>query len=654
MSNYQAQNNAIDPEAASKRRRKLWLASGVAGLTGVVSIAAVGFTGAGAGARDLAWNTAQITKNGEQVADDPGAGRVGGWEANHRGDSDGNRDDRNRGKKRHGKEVPCNTDQLIQAIVYANSNQGGVLKLAKDCTYTLTRSDKHGNGLPIIKEPITLAGYNTKIVRDSQADFFRILNVGRGGHLKVEGLTIKGGKTLEGERGANTPEAVWSRFSNSVAAGEAAKAGKPFLPLLQAEPGAAARGTDAARAAEGAPAGRVAAATDAAPAPVWTDRAPAGRSATEGAPAIDAAPAAGWTDRAPAADKASAAEGAPADRLAPAGRAAPATDAAPAPVWTDRAPAADKAPAGGWGDKAPAAKKEKPKVLRHDRSSDGAGVLVQAGGTAEFEKSYLEHNLAGGVGGGLANFGKTSLYHTTVANNDAFHYGGGIFNAGVLRVSSSRVMDNGAAIGGGGIANGAAFVDRKDIEPGYVTVEKAEVTGNEVLGFGGGLFDIGGETTVKQSIVARNLALLAGGGIAAVEGSNLYLKEMEVADNTTIGDGGGLALALGAIANVDKSKVRDNKAGVFGGGVFNLLSAVTFRNSSVSGNLAGISGGGIFNVAGSVDLTATKVTKNRSTLEPGGVFSALGKVTVDNKSAVKGNDPTNCKGSVDRIENCFG
>lgn len=590
MSNYQAQNNAIDPEAASKRRRKLWLASGVAGLTGVVSIAAVGFTGAGAGARDLAWNTAQITKNGEQVADDPGAGRVGGWEANHRGDSDGNRDDRNRGKKRHGKEVPCNTDQLIQAIVYANSNQGGVLKLAKDCTYTLTRSDKHGNGLPIIKEPITLAGYNTKIVRDSQADFFRILNVGRGGHLKVEGLTIKGGKTLEGERGANTPEAVWSRFSNSVAAGEAAKAGKPFLPLLQAEAGAAARGTDAARAAEGAPAGRVAAATD----------------------------------------------------------------AAPAPVWTDRAPAADKAPAGGWGDKAPAAKKEKPKVLRHDRSSDGAGVLVQAGGTAEFEKSYLEHNLAGGVGGGLANFGKTSLYHTTVANNDAFHYGGGIFNAGVLRVSSSRVMDNGAAIGGGGIANGAAFVDRKDIEPGYVTVEKAEVTGNEVLGFGGGLFDIGGETTVKQSIVARNLALLAGGGIAAVEGSNLYLKEMEVADNTTIGDGGGLALALGAIANVDKSKVRDNKAGVFGGGVFNLLSAVTFRNSSVSGNLAGISGGGIFNVAGSVDLTATKVTKNRSTLEPGGVFSALGKVTVDNKSAVKGNDPTNCKGSVDRIENCFG
>ncbi len=215
-------------------------------------------------------------------------------------------------------------------------------------------------------------------------------------------------------------------------------------------------------------------------------------------------------------------------------------------------------------------------------------------------------------------------------------------------------MQNGATVGGGGIANGAAFLDREDIKAGMVSVEKAEVTGNDTLGFGGGLFDLGGDMTVKQSIVARNLALLAGGGIGAAERGSLYLQEAQLVDNGTVGDGGGMALALGVIANVDKSHITDSKAGVFGGGVFNLLSAVTFRDSSISGNIAGFSGAGIFNVLGDVDLTASKVTENRSTFKPGGVFSALGKVTVDNKSAIKGNDPTNCQGSPEPIENCFG
>ena len=90
-------------------------------------------------------------------------------------------DDKDKDKDKdheRGKEVPCDTDKLIQAIVFANNKHGGVLELAKGCTYNLTRNDYEGNGLPVITERITLKGEHTTISREATADYFRILNVG--------------------------------------------------------------------------------------------------------------------------------------------------------------------------------------------------------------------------------------------------------------------------------------------------------------------------------------------------------------------------------------------------------------------------------------------------------------------------------------------
>ncbi|WP_018252119.1 hypothetical protein [Salinispora mooreana] len=555
MSNYQAQNNAVNPGAASKRRRKLWLTSGVAGLTGVVSIAAVGLTGVGAGAQDLARSAAQIAKSGDQGADAGREGREGGWDGNREGGWDGNReggwdgkrDEGNRGKKERGKEVPCKTDKLIQAIIYANNNQGGVLELAKDCTYTLTRSDNEGNGLPIIQERIALHGDNTKIVRNDQADNFRILNVGRSGHLKVRDLVIKGGKVgplvtdipLDG----GTVPGVMPSFSISA---EVPQSGNPDVMPRYAESAAllTASPVDATKAAK-----------------------------------------------------------------------------------TDHFE---------W------------------RSNDGGGVLVQDGGTAEFEKTILVDNQAGGVGGGIANFGKADLYHTTADQNTSLRYGGGIFNAGVLKISKSKVTTNNAISAGGGIANGAKFdADRRDINGGTVRIEKTEIFDNATFGPGGGLSDVGGDTMIDRSQIKRNVANETGGGISAVDRSNLYLKETELLDNIANVVGGGLDLRDGAVANVVKSEIKKNRS-VRGGGVSNHRSMVTFRGSMISDNYAGSRAGGVYNVRGEVELSNSKVSHNRSTFAPGGVFNERGEVTVDNKSAIKGNAPTNCEGSPDPIENCFG
>ncbi|MFI7550027.1 hypothetical protein ACIBQ2_09780 [Micromonospora sediminimaris] len=556
MSNYVAKNNASESEATPKRRRKLWLASGVAGLTGVVSIAAVGVaTGAGAvGTDGLRWSTAQqVSRDGDQNAVAP-EGHKGKKEdradnaADERARHDQKRDDQ---KRDHGKDVPCDSDKLIQALVFANENHGGVLNLAKGCTYSLTRSDAGDgtgpNGLPVITENVVLKGHDTKIVRDATAEEFRILNVGRGGNLTVKGLTIKNGQTSALPVNGDTPEAVWSRFSNSVEATKAAEAKKEYLPLLHAKPKGIALKAKAASA---------------------------------------------------------------------------------------------------------------PSVLVDPESNDGGGVLVQPGGTASFEETHIVANQAGGVGGGLANFGKASLYHTTVADNTAFLYGGGIFNAGVLRVAESTVKNNDAIIGGGGIANGAAFIFRTDIDGGTAWIEKTEVVGNEVLGFGGGVLDIEGNTTVRYSKVIGNTAVLAGGGVtAAGDDSTLELAHVEVAKNTTVGVGGGLALGFGAIANVEETKIVENKAGFFGGGVFNGTGEATFRHSEISGNRAvgplGV-GGGIFTVAGVIDLEKTKVAHNFATLTAGGVFSFLGEVNVDDKSAITANKPTNCAGTFTPIPNCFG
>ncbi|WP_422735864.1 hypothetical protein ACN263_19780 [Micromonospora sp. WMMD729] len=547
MSNYLT-NNEASGRATAKRRRKLWLASGVAGLTGVISIAAVGVAGS-AGAVGLNWNTAQVSKDGDQHGDE---GRD--WDKDR---------DKDKGKDRdkdheRGKEVPCDTDKLIQAIVFANNKHGGVLELAKGCTYNLSRNDFQGNGLPVITENITLKGEHTTIAREATADYFRIFNVGAGGHLTIKGLTVKGGQTLELFT-AVEPAAVWASYSDSEAIAAQVKAGTPLEQALTARQANPKAGLKAA--------------------PKVTPKA--------------------------------------------------ATKAAPGAVTP---------------------------LVEYPDDNDGAGILVQPGGSAEIIESEVVLNQSGGNGGGVANFGTTKIWHSTVAGNTAFFFGGGVFNAGLLKVEESKIKDNTAIIGGGGISNGAAPIFTDDVDGGTVELKKTVISDNETLGFGGGYLDIEGNTTAYDTEITSNTAVLAGGGLAAAD-SQLNLHKVTVAKNSTAGVGGGLAIAFDSAVTVEDSWIKENTAGFFGGGVFNAGSVLTLRDSEVVGNRAigpiGV-GGGIFNIFGEVNLSKTKVANNFSTFAPGGVFTFFGPVNVDDKSAITANRPTNCLAIPGgAIENCF-
>ncbi|MCO6008340.1 hypothetical protein NE236_25510 [Actinoallomurus purpureus] len=76
--------------------------------------------------------------------------------------------------------------------------------------------------------------------------------------------------------------------------------------------------------------------------------------------------------------------------------------------------------------------------------ADGGGAIdTLPTGNTHIAQSTLDHNVAGGNGGGLFNSGITSLDHTLVVRNHAGVTGGGVFqNSGTITVNQSIISDN--------------------------------------------------------------------------------------------------------------------------------------------------------------------------------------------------------------------
>ncbi|MEH1102604.1 hypothetical protein [Micromonospora sp. CPCC 205561] len=183
MSNHLKKTDAANP--ASSNRRKKWLAVGIAGLTGVVSLGMLAATNASAVTRldDLGG------KQGQKDGSGPGRG----WDG-HDGDRRG----------QDGKpvtSVPCDVTALYAAINEANQQLGGTLKLARKCTYELrtgTATSTGSNALPPITTDITILGEHSVIERafdlpNAPPTLFRIFQVNAGGNLRLSDTTLRNG-----------------------------------------------------------------------------------------------------------------------------------------------------------------------------------------------------------------------------------------------------------------------------------------------------------------------------------------------------------------------------------------------------------------------------------------------------------------------------
>ncbi|WP_434740873.1 hypothetical protein [Micromonospora sp. SH-82] len=188
MSNHLNTSDAVDPTA--RNRRKKWLATGIAGLTGVVSLGLVAATNAGAVSR--------VDDLGGQQSQRDGSGQNG-----REGDGD---------QVLNVTNVPCDVNELFAAINRANQHLGGTLKLARGCTYELrngtatTGPSTGSNALPPITTDITILGEHSSLERafdlpSAAPALFRIFQVSPGGNLRLSDTTLRNGLVTGGDDG---------------------------------------------------------------------------------------------------------------------------------------------------------------------------------------------------------------------------------------------------------------------------------------------------------------------------------------------------------------------------------------------------------------------------------------------------------------------
>ena len=140
---------------------------------------------------------------------------------------------------------------------------------------------------------------------------------------------------------------------------------------------------------------------------------------------------------------------------------------------------------------------------------------IANGSDAVLNHSKVDHNKApNGIGAGIVNHGTMSVNRSEVNGNTAAASGfpgsgGGIFNAegppgtggGILTLDHSRVNHNSAGGSGGGILNGLHM--GQILAAGQLTLKHSEVMHNNAAK-GGGIFNADGTVTLTSSYVTGN------------------------------------------------------------------------------------------------------------------------------------------------------
>ncbi|MFC0505790.1 hypothetical protein [Micromonospora costi] len=495
MSTYRAGRRAGRP----RRRSRWFLAGGL--LAGSLVVGVAGAGGALAAGRDLPFLASGGAANllrGEDAGREDGGnadrepagdgagrpdgsngdGRDGGAREPERRDSGGERT-HTPGTGRHPVvSVPCDAAKLVAALVQANAEGGASLRLASNCTYTLTQAfhqvDEYDGGirdareaadaaetpgdaeapphkpeddkagLPVVYQPITIDGDGAVIERDVHAEDFRFFTVRDGGELTLRNVELRNGRSKIEGGSVHVVHGATAVVERVTVTGSTS---------LSAEGGGGGIFND----------GNM----------VVTDSTFVGNSA--------------------------------------AGAAGKGGGLLNGGVLTLRG-----------------------SQFHHNSANAYGGGLGNYRGAADVDTTTFAQNSAA-QGGGLASFSaRTKVLDTTVVGNTA-QIGGGIANSdAVIVLRGMTIRDNTSTLKGGGISTvkGLLPIDDSVIagntthgvgggiyaEKSNVLVRGSDVAGNEAVGSaskGGGIYATAGQVSLYTSKVVRNGASVQPGGIFA-------------------------------------------------------------------------------------------------------------------------------------------
>lgn len=246
---------------------------------------------------------------------------------------------------------------------------------------------------------------------------------------------------------------------------------------------------------------------------------------------------------------------------------------------------------------------------------NGFSLLVGADITEPNNNTDQNGILATGQdGGALYNLGTLNLRNSFLINNTADGVGGAIYNNGTISEVFNSVFSSNQSNtfnlfnGGGGIFN--------DIGGVIAGIHDTTISDNRANNSnGGGIYNAGIITSIKNSAIANNFAFQNGGGI--------YNQAPFIKAN------------LDLIAEI--SSVRNNtfygNISSNGGGVFNGSLIGAINNNTISGNGSGGTalGGGIYNDSeGTITTLTSNIIASNNAFVGGQDLYTIGVITIQN------------------------
>jgi len=185
----------------------------------------------------------------------------------------------------------------------------------------------------------------------------------------------------------------------------------------------------------------------------------------------------------------------------------------------------------------------------------------------------------------VSNSGDLTLQNVTLSGGSSpydaalysYGYGGGAINYGSLTIEGSTISGNAAGFGGGVFNRGTLIIQNSTI-----TKNRAS---DSIFSSGGGVLNLYGDVTIRDSTILNNSAANKGGGV--INRGPLTIQNSTISGNSASSGGG--------VSN----------SSYYG------FSSLTVTNSTITGNRAD-RGGGVYNCSCYFGYGYTGLTLNRS------------------------------------------